>query len=170
MLTQEILKEYFRYDPETGHMFWIKAPGFNQPQRDGTIAGTITGKGKGYVQIRFDGKFYPAHRLIWMYVHGKFPEHMIDHINGVMFDNRLVNLREATCSQNLMNKGKSPNNTSGFKGVSRHGDMWQAQCKANRKYYHLGFFNTKEEAFEKYKEFASKVHGEFFNSGERNAL
>jgi hypothetical protein len=168
MLTQAILKEYFRYDPDSGNMFWIKPPGPQQPQRTGTIAGTITGKGDGYVQIRFDNKFYPAHRMIWMYLYGEFPKHMIDHINSIKYDNRLVNLREATCSQNFMNKGKSPNNTSGFKGVSRHtpSGMWQAQCKANRKHYHLGFFKTKEEAFEKYKEFASNLHGEFFNSGE----
>lgn len=88
---------------------------------------------------------------------------VVDHINHDTLDNRRVNLRICTHSQNLMNRGKNRNNSSGYKGVywSKAAGKWYAQIKVNRKSNYLGLFLTKEEAHKAYREASKKFHGEF---------
>ena len=62
----------------------------------GAIAGTLYPNCYRYVTI--NRKRYCEHRLAWLYVYGKWPEDMVDHINGIKDDNRIENLREATRS------------------------------------------------------------------------
>jgi hypothetical protein len=50
--------------------------------------------------------------------HGRWPEHDIDHRNGVRDDNRLENLREATNAQNTQNHGRPRTNPTDYHGVS----------------------------------------------------
>jgi hypothetical protein len=50
-----------------------------------------------------DGKLYGAARLAWLYVHGEWPKNQIDHINRLRDDNRLVNLRDVTHTENCNN-------------------------------------------------------------------
>ena len=47
---------------------------------------------------------------------------MVDHKNGNGLDNRKENLRVCTMSQNMMNRGKTRLNSTGFKGVYKTGD------------------------------------------------
>ena len=87
----------------------------------------------------------------------------VDHENHDTLDNRKANLRPATQGQNLCNRGKKSNNTTGFKGVS-----W---CSERQKYRvsitfagktkHLGTTDTPEEGALLYASEAEKVHGEF---------
>jgi len=90
----------------------------------------------------------------------------IDHIDGDGLNNIRSNLRAATRSQNLYNRGKTKNNTSGIKGVSwdKGCSKWRSQIQSNGTHYHLGSFDTKEEAAEAYREAAKKVHKEFSNT------
>lgn len=129
--------------------------------RDGIGAGTINGE--GYAQIKIDGRLYLAHRLAWRIMTGYWPENDIDHRNKDRRDNRFVNLREATGSQNLRNRGKPKNNTSGFKGVSwnsgRH--AWLATIHDGAKNKNLGYFATRESAAKAYDRAALRYHGEF---------
>ncbi len=46
---------------------------------------------------------------------GKEPDEYLDHISGDFLDNRISNLREVTHAQNMLNKKKYKNNTSGIK-------------------------------------------------------
>lgn len=87
----------------------------------------------------------------------------IDHINGNRLDNRKENLRVATCSQNVMNRGKQANNTRGYKGViyDKSRGKWRAEITANKKSHYLGRFDTAEEAALAYNEAAKELHGEF---------
>jgi hypothetical protein len=144
MLTQEILKSVLCYDPETGEFNWINSPRRNV--KSGAKAGSIDKK--GYVRILYKQKLYLAHRLAWMYVHGKWPDQDIDHINRNPTDNRICNLREATNCQNGKNLGLSKANKSGTKGVSyeKYTDRWKATIRVYGKSISIGRFNSIEEA------------------------
>ena len=67
MLTQERLKELLQYDELTGVFTWAVFKGRVTP---GDIAGTP--HTQGYLQLKIDGVRYFAHRLVWLYIHGKF--------------------------------------------------------------------------------------------------
>jgi hypothetical protein len=84
-----------------------------------------------------------------------------DHINHDTLDNRSENLRICTHSQNQMNKGKRSDNTSGYKGVRKCGNSWQAQISTNKNNYYLGSYSTPEEAARAYDEAAKRLCGEF---------
>lgn len=85
----------------------------------------------------------------------------VDHIDRDPTNNAATNLRWVSKSQNGMNRGMQSNNTTGFKGVSRFRDKFQAGIKINGKRIHLGFFKTPEEAFEAYKTACVVHHGIF---------
>lgn len=158
-LTHETLKKHLHYDPETGVFTRLIA---NSPNsKVGDVAGWLTKL--GYIDLRIDGVMYKAHRLAWFYVHGELPDGDMDHVNLVRSDNRIANLRPASRTQNQINREKSSKNKSGFKGVSWKpaAGRWVAQASYEGKKYHLGLFDTPEEASEAYKAFAAKYHGEF---------
>lgn len=91
------------------------------------------------------------------------PDALVDHINGNGLDNRKANLRVATNSQNLANRGAQRNNTSGFKGVTwnKAAGKWQASLKLNGNRWYLGLHNTAEDASAAYQEAARRAFGEF---------
>lgn len=143
-LTQKRLKELLRYDPNTGIFTRLSGYGPNAP-RNG-VAGSLGLR--GYTVLSVVGKRYTAHRLVWLYTYGYFPEHTIDHINRVKTDNRLSNLREASRQCNARNMGLQSNNTSGVKGVvwdiSRK--RWSARIKVSGATSNLGRYKDKSDA------------------------
>jgi len=158
ILPIETLQQLFRYDPDTGNIYWIS-------QGRGKIkkkpAGTIVKA--GYVGILIDGKRYYAHRIAWALHHGKHPELHLDHINGVKTDNRIANLREANDMQNARNAKKPINNTSGYAGVSycKCTNKWRASIKVNRKVIYFGRFQDIKEAVRARKEAEIRYFGEW---------
>lgn len=161
MLDAETLRTLLSYDPETGMFTWLK-------RRNGVKSMTAGYTGNdGYVSIRINAKLYKAHRLAWLYVNGTWPEHHIDHANGVASDNRIANLRVATHAENLRNRGMNKNNRSGYKGVHWHcrNKKWRAQIDINGKRCVLGYFESPEAAHNAYAEKAKSLHGEFVNLG-----
>ena len=158
MLTQSRLKECLSYNPETGEFRAFSTAG---ARRAGSVAGS--NHPKGYTAITVDGHRHLAHRLAWLYVYGVFPSGDTDHINGVKTDNRIVNLREATRSQNMANLGALSNSKSGLRGVRYYArtGRWIASIRANGKTVHLGYFATAEPASQAYREAAIRLHGEF---------
>lgn len=136
-ISQKRLKELLHYDPETGVFTWLRREGksravsvFNSNYA-GKVAGNVQTDSTGHKQISiyFDKKAHKAHRLAWLYVYGKIPKGIIDHINGDSLDNRIANLREADDLQSAWNKGKLATNKSGYKGVSlkKKSGKWVAQ-------------------------------------------
>jgi hypothetical protein len=143
-LTQERLKEVLNYCPESGVFVWI---GKTAGQRKfGNVAGTTSVS--GYRDIKVDGTLFRAHRLAWLYVYGEFPPDQIDHINREKADNRLVNLRAVTQSENQHNSNLKITNKSGFKGVCYHKNnkKWCAQIRLNSVSKNLGYFASPEAA------------------------
>ena len=148
------------YDPETG-IFKRKIPCSGRNGKIGDVCGVVCSE--GYVKISFDGVRYYAHRLALAYVNGVMPPDQADHINGIRNDNRISNLREATGSQNGMNKPVQKNNTSGFKGVSWNKDRgkWAASVNINKRKIHLGLFDSLESAANAAASARISMHGEF---------
>lgn len=94
----------------------------------------------------------------------KAPKGMdVDHINGNGLDNRRENLRVCTHAENLRNKIKSINNTSGYKGVwfNKVGKKWIVHLYFDGKNHHIGQFDTKEDAAMAYDISAINKFGEF---------
>ncbi len=111
----------------------------------------------------FDGK--KKTKRVWMHrVINKTEDSMdTDHINGDRLDNRKLNLRSASRSQNHMNRKSRPGSVSKYKGVyldKRFGN-WVAQIRLNNKGVHIGSFKTEEEAAIAYNVEAKKHFGEF---------
>ena len=154
---EEKITEAFCYDKKTGAL--------TRKFKGGNIRAAGTKKRtKDYVKVGFNGREYPAHRLIWWLVYGSLPDRFIDHINGDKSDNRLVNLRLATDAENKRNVGMRKHNTSGFKGVTWDSvnQKWLAHATLNGKGVHLGRHSTKEAAAIAYRDFSKEHHGEFY--------
>lgn len=145
MITQARLKELFHYDPSTG-LFTRLVDVIGSRFKKGDIAGSTMPN--EYTSIGIDRKLYPAHRLVWLYIHGEFPSADIDHINRVRDDNRLSNLRSVSRSENLKNKKIPDSNTSGVMGVHWHNRTrrWIARIGVSGKKKSLGTFLNKEDA------------------------
>lgn len=163
MITAERLRELLDYDASTGHFRWRHRTGTRGGVRLGDYAGASNGS--GYFVIRIDGRLYRSHRLAWLWTHGEWPPRDLDHINGCRWDNRLINLRIATNSQNQANQ-RRVRSTSGLKGVSRHPDgRWIARIRVQGKAIHLGSFRCPHEAHAAYCRAADFYHGEYANYG-----
>ena len=88
---------------------------------------------------------------------------VVDHKNGITYDNRKNNLRKCTISQNQFNVIKRKDNTSGVKGVSYYKtrNTWRARITVNGKIICLGYFENFEDAVKARKEAEEKYFGEF---------
>lgn len=178
-LTQEIIRELIDYDPETGDCFWkfrdrkwFKSDGVWKSWNS-SFSGKKTGSlniRDGYIQLYILNIKCRLHRIIWLYVYGEWPKNMIDHINRIKSDNRLINLREATNTENGQNREKQKNNTSGYKGVSwnKQAKKWETKIMINSKHKHLGLFENKEDAYIKYNNVRNELHP-FYNPIENTA-
>lgn len=92
------------------------------------------------------------------------PEIEVDHRDNDGLNNVDENLRVATRTQNMFNRGAYKNNTTGFKGVQlNRGKYFVAQLHINGKTTHLGTFTTAEAAAKVYDAKATELHGEFAN-------
>jgi hypothetical protein len=164
MLTHRRLLEVIEYLPESGFLLWRKTRG---KKRAGSVAGTLhvsrTRTNYAYIEIKIDGKAYPAHRLAWFYVKGSMPppDVQIDHRDGDSLDNRWDNLREATHTQNQWSRGAQRNNSVGLRGVTRRGNRFNARISVNGKRIDLGLFDSKWAAAAAYKRASEQYHGEF---------
>lgn len=153
-ITIEELKAMLSYDPDTGIFTRIK-------QSSNSKIGKELGSkhSAGYVVIGFKSKNRFAHRLAWLYMTGEWPTKQIDHINGNRSDNRFVNLRVATQSENNQNKKTaSSKSTTGLLGVCRHKNGFGAMIRVNGISKWIGLYKTAEEAHAAYLTEKRKVH------------
>ena len=156
IVTPQRLRELLGYDPDTGLFTWVKAP--SNRVKAGDTAGH---RANGYITIRLDGQLYAAHRLAWLYMTDTWPPEHIDHRDRDRSNNRWVNLRAATLAQNNRNTGMRRNNSTGFKGVSRHGPTFRAECLADGQRLRKSGFATAELAAQWIQQQRATLHGEF---------
>lgn len=157
-----VLRQFLRYEPETGHLFWRHVPhalfpsaAHSSERRSKAWNGKYAGKraltysepSRPYPYGDILGSKCYAHRAIWALVHGYWPL-MVDHINGDKADNRLKNLREVNRSGNMMNRKIGSHNSCGVMGVyfDKNRGLWAAEIMKDGRKVHLGRFISLEKA------------------------
>jgi len=95
----------------------------------------------GYVVATMNYSKYYLHRFIMNVVDRNV---YVNHINGNKLDNRRSNLRLCNHRDNLNNRPKNKNNTSGYKGVYWHkiNENWVARIQVNDRYISLGSYDN----------------------------
>ena len=158
----EELKEFLDYNPDTGIFTWIKKP--SNRVKVGQVAGVMN-SWTYYIQIRFKGTDYKAHRLAYYMYHGVDPlENFVDHEYGDRRNNKIKDLRLASNAQNQMNHIKlRSDNTSGVIGVSwnKQKKKWRSTICRDGVQKDLGNFTNKEDAIQARKEGEKKYFGRF---------
>lgn len=145
-----------KYDAETGEFTWLPRGIEHFPDERAMrswnakyaekLAGTCDPR--GYKAIRVNGQRYWAHRMAFLFVHGRWPEGQVDHANGNKSDNRISNLRECSNSENHKNMPMSSRNKSGANGISWSKGMkrWKAQGISKGKTHVIGYFGDISDA------------------------
>ncbi len=159
----EVLRQFLRYDDETGILYWRErgadgmvacfrysaermARTWNS-RHAGRPAGHVNRQ--GYVKVLLQGQIHSAHRIVLAMKHGAWPEGEVDHINGDKADNRISNLRVVTHQQNARNRPLRRDNMSGVSGVGLFRGKWRASIKGDsNEPIFLGEFDTLEDAAE----------------------
>lgn len=153
----ETLRKLVTYEEETGLMRWRN----NHKTISWIKAGDVVGRGskkRGYMCTSINKKQYYQHRLVWLYVYGEWPASSIDHINGDKSDNRIVNLRLATPSENQHNRKKTKNRDAPVGAYKHYRGGWYSSIMVNKVRKYLGSFETAEEAAEAYAKAKKELH------------
>lgn len=158
--TPEELHNLLRYEPETGRLYWRErtpemfggaAPSAACKTWNARYAGRMARSGfstNGYEQVTVWGRRLLVHRVAIAITSGAWPQHDVDHVNGVTTDNRLENLRPASRSENMMNSRMGSKNTSGATGVTwdKSRSMWKVSVRLMGVTHNVGRFHSLEEA------------------------
>lgn len=147
-ISREELREKVYYNAETGMFLWRNAAKGRKPWAAAGCRRT-----DGYLVLHVGGRFCYGHRLAWLYIHGEWPDGLIDHIDGNPANNAISNLRIASRRTNAENrKGASTSSKTGYLGVYRRGDTgkFTAQIRVGDKRHTLGSYATAEHAYEAY--------------------
>lgn len=148
-ITADRIREVSAYNQDRGLLIATEA---RQPYIE---AGKALGylRRDGYWYIGVDGRQYLAHRLIWLHVHGEWPKHVIDHIDGNKSNNRISNLRDVPRYVNQQNiRAPYISSSTNTLGViwNKRDKRWYAVVTLNRKKRHIGMFTNKDDAVEAY--------------------
>jgi HNH endonuclease len=155
-LTQEIVRELLDYNSDTGSLTWrwrgrhlfendyawkmwntrfAEKPALSTPMSNGYLHGTIF------------GKRYTAHRIIFLWVNGRWPDFEIDHENHSRSNNKLSNLVDKTHLKNGQNMSLSRANKSGRTWVFQEPNgKFRASFYANGSEEFLGYHFHFEDA------------------------
>jgi HNH endonuclease/AP2 domain len=167
LISAEQLRDLVDYDPTTGVFTWKARKVMNEyvASWNTRYAGTVINNvgATGYAIITIAKRYYRAHRLAWLYVHGTWPSGHLDHINRIRTDNRIENIRPATVTENMWNAGVRSDNTSGRKGVGwdKSRRKWTARARINGVVKHLGRFDNLSDAAAAYDTYAIAHQGMF---------
>lgn len=148
MLEYREALELFRYDYETGVLYWRWRVNPRVPK---TLEAGAQNKSNGYLYVTVHGRRYLVHRVVMLMCYGFYGEGLeVDHINHVQNDNRLVNLRFVTHRGNMRNQSVSGKSSTGVTGVyfSKARKKYVVQIMVDGEAIYLGIFDTLESAAE----------------------
>lgn len=166
-------------DAETGELTWKERSA--EQMKSGKIGEAKRWNGRhayktaftainngGYKSGAVHGLPLMAHIVVWALHHGEWPTGYIDHINGDRLDNRPINLRAATPSDNAKNRSLSSNSSSRVTGVSysKRDRVWVAHIGCGGRHISLGNFKNMSDAINARKSAEQKFdfhpnHGRF---------
>lgn len=144
----DTLPSMLRYEPDTGRLYWLerrKGRRFDLPVGN---PDTNCRSGKTYLRVKVNYQTYLAHRLIWVLVHGRWPNGDIDHEDGDGTNNVLTNLREVAHVDNQKNMRRSCVNVTGCTGVTwvKSDGKWAARIYKGKSIVGLGYYDKYEDA------------------------
>ena len=157
-ITREKLLEVFDYDPSTGKLTHKRTTISGKKNELATFAHS-----RDYLSVCIGRKQYLAHRIIYLMVTGKEPNH-IDHINHNKSDNRWDNLRNVMQEENNRNMPLQQNSSTKITGVSKFRNKFRAYIGVAGKHKHLGVFDSVTQAIEARKT-AEVLYGYHSNHG-----
>jgi hypothetical protein len=140
------LKQVITYNPSTG-MVDKNIKKYLKKDRKIPFGSITNTYGKSYIRLQIFGVHYMAHRIIWFYMYGVWPDY-IDHIDGNGINNKIDNLREVKYSENLKNKRLYSKNKSGISGVTylEETNNYKVYIISNRNKIYLGRHDSIFEA------------------------
>ena len=153
----ENIKEYLQYNEETGELIWIKTP--SNAVKVGDVAGNINPDGRK--RIQFFNKLYYSNKLTWLLKTGRYPDEMVDHKDNNPSNDKFDNLRLANNQTNHQNQRLRSDSKTGYKGVSKAKNRFQARIVVNGKRLNLGCYSSPIEAAIAYDNAAKQYYGEF---------
>lgn len=158
----EQINNAFYFDLDKGIMYWKNVSKYHSGL-NGTIAGNVTRsrKDKLYWVISFNGKKYKRSRLIYLFVNKRLPIPCVDHINGDSLDDRPINLREVTVTQNNWNHKGRKKKTDLPMGVRTNGNKYVARISHNKKQITIGTFNNLQDAHQAYLMKRNELYGQY---------
>ena len=150
LLTHKLVCSLFKYNAKTGKL--TRKVSTSNKNSVGDIAGHLI-TSTGYRSVSVNNLNYPEHRIIWFIKTGYFPEHHVDHDNGIRDDNRWKNLFEVTRLCNSKNRKICKINKSGYVGVSvTHSGKYESYITVNYRRVRLGIYaDVKHAAYIRFK-------------------
>jgi hypothetical protein len=147
------------YNPKTGKFF--RRVNTSPNGRIGDVKGYTTKR--KYRKTSVGGIQFYDHQLAWLLFYLKWPEKQIDHINGNKQDNRILNLREVTVSQNALNRSHQANSKTKHKCINWKTDRKKYRVKIgiSGKCHHIGYFKNIDDAIKARNKAIKKLHGKF---------
>jgi len=160
-MTKDLANSIFKY--VDGKLIWkvnVKRA------KIGQLAGT---KDKRYSYVKYNNIKYLTHRIVFLMHNGYLPI-MVDHINGNTFDNRIENLREATPTQNAMNRPVINKNKLGSANVHwvNKSNKYRVRLSVDGKRKCFGYYDTIELASMVAEQARQKYYGNFAYKGDLN--
>ena len=158
------MERSFHVHPERGVLIW-KAPPKNHPRMLGREAGSARpgGSGKEYVYVKKDRHALRRGWLIYLWVHHRWPENCLDHIDGNSSNDAIANIREATVTQNAWNHKRRARRINLPMGVRliRDSGRYEARISHNKVAITIGAFDTPEAAHNAYLVKRKELYREF---------
>lgn len=163
---QEILDwmdRVFHVSEYEGDIIWVVPPK-SHPRMFRKSAGSSrpTHNGKRYVCIKKDRRVFRRSWLMFLWVHKRWPQECIDHIDGNSTNDRIENLREATITENAWNHKKRARRIQLPMGVrlTKYG-RYHARIACNKKLIAIGTFDTPDAAHQAYLEKRKELFGDY---------